>query len=340
MKKNFSVNMVNTRSAKEQKTKESAVEGPTAPSVEIDLETPDQSVDEMQRKTMESTPIPNVEEQEKKTIEFSPIDTVDDTTSNPPETIKDDSQAKRTSFIERIAAMVGMKPREKEEVVRTNEKIKTFGTVSAITTEAKNDDEQVKIGATANNEKHLAKLEQIDKKLKCSEEDRQMLKQEIRYNKNEKLDNCFNLAKATEENLQQISEKVEANDKESERHIKKDMQEKKQRYETVNKKLWNLETRMDTMSRDQAESSCAIQSKLDALLRNSTAQEKLVTERPQGTRVDFIEPQRNKRESTPLPRIAASTGAGGSKTFMKGGSSNTTNAPEVSSTNTNVALTP
>ena len=51
------------------------------------------------------------------------------------------------------------------------------------------------------------------------------------------------------------------------------MQEMKQRYDTVNEKLWNLETRMDTMSRDQAENSCAIQSKLDALLRNITAQD-------------------------------------------------------------------
>ena len=183
----------------------------------------------------------------------------------------------------------------------------------------------------------MANLEKIDKKLKSSEKDRQMLKKEIRYNKNKNLDNCFNLARATEEKLQQMSEKVEATDKEHERHIKKDMQEMNQRCETVNEKLWNLETRMDTMSRDQAESSCAKQSKLDALLRNSTAQERLVTDRPQGTRVDFIEPQRNKRESTPLPRIAASTGAGGSKTIMKGGSSNTTNAPGVSSTNTNVA---
>ena len=140
-----------------------------------------------------------------------------------------------------------------------------------------------------------------------------MLKREIRYNKNENLDNCFNLARATEKKLQQMTKKVEATDKKRERHIKTDMQEMKQRYETVNEKLWNLETRMDTMSRDQAESSCAIQSKLDALLRNSTAQEKLVTDRPQGTRVDFKEPQRNKRESTPLPRIAASTGAGGQK---------------------------
>ena len=162
-------------------------------------------------------------------------------------------------------------------------------------------------------------------------------KKEIRYNKNEKLDICFKLARATEEKLQQMSGKVEATDKHRERHIKKDMQEMKQRYDTVIEKLWNLETRMDTMSRDQAESSCAIQSKLDALLRNSTVQDKLVADRPQGTRVDFTEPQRNKRESTPLPRIAASTGAGGSKTNIKGGSSNTTNAPEVSSTNTYVA---
>ena len=104
-------------------------------------------------------------------IEFSPIDTVDDTTSNTPETIKEDFQAKRTSFTERITAMVAMKPREKEEVVQTTEKSKTFGTVSAITTEAKHDEKQVKIGATANHEKSttlelvdwMAKLEQIDK---------------------------------------------------------------------------------------------------------------------------------------------------------------------------------
>ena len=72
--------------------KESAVEGPTVPSAEIDLETPDQSVDEVERKTTESTPMPIAEEQEKKTIEFSPIDT-----GNTPETIKDDSPTKRTS---------------------------------------------------------------------------------------------------------------------------------------------------------------------------------------------------------------------------------------------------
>ena len=95
MRKIFSVSMVNTRSAKESQTKVSAVEGQTVPAIEIDLETPDQSVDQVERKTTESTPMPNAEEQEKKTIEVSPIDTVEDTTSNTPETIKDDSQTKR-----------------------------------------------------------------------------------------------------------------------------------------------------------------------------------------------------------------------------------------------------
>ena len=57
--------------------------------------------------------MPNVEEQEKKTIEFSPIGNVDETTNNTSETIKDDSQTKRTSFTERFAAMVEMKPKKK-----------------------------------------------------------------------------------------------------------------------------------------------------------------------------------------------------------------------------------
>ena len=50
--------------------------------------------------------MPNAEEQKKKTIEFSPIDIVEDTKSNTPETIKYDSQTKRTSFTERIAVIV------------------------------------------------------------------------------------------------------------------------------------------------------------------------------------------------------------------------------------------
>ena len=121
MKKNISVNMVNTRSVKEHKAKEKAVEEPTVPARETKLEIPDQSIDGVERKTTESTPRSNAEEQEKKTIKFSPIDLVDETTSNTPKTIKYDSQLKRTSFKERIAAMVGMKPREKEEVIPTTE---------------------------------------------------------------------------------------------------------------------------------------------------------------------------------------------------------------------------
>ena len=176
--------MVNTRSIKQHKATEKAVEEPTVPARKTDLETPDQSIDGLEKKTTESTPTPNAEEQEKKTIEFSPIDIVEDTTSNTPETIKDDSQTTRRSFTEKIAAMVGMKPREKEEVIPTTEKSKTFGTVSAITTEAKQDEEQVTHGATAKQEKTISlelgdlmtKLEQINKKLKYSEEDRQELK--------------------------------------------------------------------------------------------------------------------------------------------------------------------
>ena len=59
--------------------------------------------------------MPNVEEQGKKTIEFSPIGNGDKITNNTPETIKDGSQTKRTSFTEKFAAMVGMKTRKKRK---------------------------------------------------------------------------------------------------------------------------------------------------------------------------------------------------------------------------------
>ena len=139
--------------------------------------------------------------------------------------------------------------------------------------------------------------------MKCSEEDRQELTKEIRHNQNENLDNYYVLARVTGEKLQQIWDKVETTDKEREKHIKKVMEDKKKRYDTVNEKLWFLETRMNKMSKDQAEGFCAIQSKLDALLRNSIAQDKLVADNPRGTRVDFVDPQRKKRESTPLPGL-------------------------------------
>ena len=97
---------------------------------------------------------------------------------------------------------------------------------SAITTKAKQDGEQVKRGATANHEKTtslelgdlMKKLERIDKKLKCSEEDRQMLKKEIQYNKNENLHNCFNLARAAEKSYSRCQTRYRP-PKKSERNI-------------------------------------------------------------------------------------------------------------------------
>ena len=158
-----------------------------------------------------------------------------------------------------------------------------------------------------------------------------MIKKKLGYNKHEYLDNYFNLAKATEEKLQQMSDKVEATDKDREENINKDTQAMKQRHDAVNSQLGSLKTRMDTMSRDQAESSCAIQAKLDAILRNFTSQDRPVTDRTQGNRVDFVEPQRDKRESTPLPlpQGAASFGPGRAKTIIKSGTSTTTNGPGI-----------
>ena len=270
MRKNTSSNMVNTRSNKEQKAKEKVTEESTIPARETDLETPDQSIDGAERKTTEPTPMPkkrNVEEQEKKTIEFSLIGNVDETTNNTLETIKDDFQTKRASFTEIFGAMVGMKPK-KEEVRPAIKKSKTFGTDFAIATEAKKDKKQVTQKATANQDKQtmeskttsfelgdlMAKLEQIDENLKCSEEDRKELKKEVRHNKNENLDNYYVLVRATEEKLQQMANKAETTDKEREKHIKKDMEQMKKKYDTVCEILWNLETRMNTMSKEQSES--------------------------------------------------------------------------------------
>ena len=151
------------------------------------------------------------------------------------------------------------------------------------------------------------KLEQIDKKLKSSEEDREELKREVRYNKNKNLDNYFTMAIGNEEKLLQMTVRVNQTDKKREKLIKKDVEEmKKKQYETVNDKLWSLETRMDTMSRHQAENSYAIQSKLDALLKNSINQDEAIAEKTRkqpGTRMDFAEAHRKIQESIPLLEI-------------------------------------
>ena len=78
------MSMVDTRSSKENQTKDGAKEKQTEPATEIDLETPDQSVEEVEKKTTELTPMPNAEEQNQKSMEFSPIDTMDDTTGRTP----------------------------------------------------------------------------------------------------------------------------------------------------------------------------------------------------------------------------------------------------------------
>ena len=160
-RKKFSVSMVNTRSAKEDKTRGSAEEGRTEPAIKIDLETPDQSVDEVEKKTTRSTPMPNSEEQKQMSMEFSPINTVEDTTGITPELIKDESQTKRLSFIERFAMMVGTKSRDTVEDETKAEKGKTLGTVSTITTEANQGDDQVKNGATASHGHQLTMKQQL-----------------------------------------------------------------------------------------------------------------------------------------------------------------------------------
>ena len=58
-RKNISVNMVGTKSNKEQKAKEKMLKEQSVPEKETNLETPDQSIDEIERKTTESTGRPN-----------------------------------------------------------------------------------------------------------------------------------------------------------------------------------------------------------------------------------------------------------------------------------------
>ena len=342
--------MVSTRSGTESKTREDAGEKQVEPTIEIDLETPDQSVDELEKKTTESTPMPNADEPNPKPIEFSPIDNVEDAIGNTEETVKEDSQVKKTSFTERLAMMVGIKTKENITEEPKAERAPTFGTVSTKTTEANPREEQIKAEATAEDRPTadheeatielgdlMAKLNQIDEKLKHSEEDREVIRKELRYNKHEYLDSYFNLAKAKDEILKEMSDKVEATNEERDKNIKKDMQQLKNRYDDVNSQLGSLEKTIDTMSKNQAESSCAIQAKLDAILRNSTSQERPAADRTQGTRVDFVEPQRSKRQSKPLPltRDTVSIAPTAAKTIMKHGTSCTTTGPGDSTANSN-----
>ena len=131
--------------------------------------------------------------------------------------MKDNSQTKRTSLTESFAAMVGMKPKEKEEVIPANEKGKTFGTVSAITTEAKQVVEQVTQGATANQAKKTWNQKQLHLSLATSGKvgtNRQKAEmQRGRPPRAEKGNTTqtrspgnYVLARATEEKLQQMAD--------------------------------------------------------------------------------------------------------------------------------------
>ena len=124
-KKSISVNMVSTRSTTER-AREGTEGERVEPTIEIDLETPDQSVDELEKKTTESTPMPNAEEPNQKPIEFSPIDDVEDAIGNTEETVKEDSQVKKTSFTERLAMMVGIKTKENVTEEPKAERARTF----------------------------------------------------------------------------------------------------------------------------------------------------------------------------------------------------------------------
>ena len=75
--------MVSTRSNMEQKAKEKTMEEQSIPAKETELETPDQSIDGMERRETESTPMLNSEKQEKNIIEISPIGNDDETTNTP-----------------------------------------------------------------------------------------------------------------------------------------------------------------------------------------------------------------------------------------------------------------
>ena len=192
-KKNFSVSMVNTRSNSENKTKDGAKEKQTEPAIEVDLETPDQSVDEVEKKTTESTPMAKVEDHNPNTKEFSPIDALEDTAGNIQETVKDDSQVKKTSFTEKLAKMVGMRSRDTAAEEPKTERERTFGTVLTKTTDTDQNEEQIRTGAAADNRttadheittlelgELMTKLNQIDKKLKHSEEDRVIIRKELK----------------------------------------------------------------------------------------------------------------------------------------------------------------
>ena len=108
-----------------------------------------------------------------------------------------------------------MKTRDEEEVITGIDKSKTFGTVSAIATEAGQGEEQVTERTAGHSERHLAEsktplVELEDLMLKLEPRKKTQVQrgglsgneEMVRHNKNENLDNYFNKARAAEEKLQ------------------------------------------------------------------------------------------------------------------------------------------
>ena len=65
---------------------------------------------------------------------------------------------KRTSFTAKLAAIVGVKPREQKDVITGTERCKNFGTVSTITTEVDQEKEQSIEGAAGQENERAAEL--------------------------------------------------------------------------------------------------------------------------------------------------------------------------------------
>ena len=172
-KKKFSASMVNTKSNTENRAKEGTEGKQAEPAIAIELETPDQSVDEVEKKTTESTPMPNAEEPNPKSMEFSPIDNVEGHN-------RQHARNGRTSLKQKerliLAIMVGMKSRDAAVEETKAEKCETFGTVSTRTTDTDQNEDQIRPGTATNNRTTtdhgtttlelgdlMAKLDQIDK---------------------------------------------------------------------------------------------------------------------------------------------------------------------------------
>ena len=118
--------------------------------------------------------------------------------------------------MERIAARLGMRPKDKDKTTTGTGKGKNF---QAVGTSA--DSKGLPVDMTD----LMEKWEQIDKNLRYGQEDREELKREINHNKNESLDNYFTMPRSTKERLQQIAEKIEKTSNDCEKLIEKEEEE-------------------------------------------------------------------------------------------------------------------